>query len=81
LAEPGQITSDYKKQKSSPKLKNILLFRSCKSVACSAVSRPHEGRFAVVTKRWAGDAMDALGVRRNFAPDEIAGAYGQVVWS
>src|SRR5438105_9269166 len=26
----------------------------------SAVSCPHEGRFAVVTKRWARDAMDAL---------------------
>ena len=25
-----------------------------------AVSRPHEGRFAIVTNRWALDAMDVL---------------------
>jgi len=40
----------------------------------SAVSRPHEGRFAVVTKRWARDAMDALASGVIFTPDEIARA-------
>jgi len=29
-----------------------------------AVPRPREGRFAIVTKRWARDAMDACCVRR-----------------
>ena len=41
---------------------------------------PHEGRFAIVTMRWAGDAMDALvqaRVRRRRWPK----AYGEVVWS
>jgi len=28
---------------------------------------PHEGRFAIVTERWAGDAMGAAGVRRTCA--------------
>jgi hypothetical protein len=32
-----------------------------------ASSAPHEGRFAIVTKRWAEDAVDATG-----APDECA---------
>ena len=37
---------------------------------------PSEGRFAIVTKRWARDAMDAA-----VSPDEAAAAYGKVVWS
>jgi hypothetical protein len=42
---------------------------------------PPEGRFAIVTMRWAGDAMDALASGVFFAPDENAKAYGEVVWS
>jgi hypothetical protein len=30
------------------------------SASTPAVSRPPEGRFAIVTKRWARDAVDAL---------------------
>ena len=41
---------------------------------------PHEGRFAIVTKRRAGVVMDALASAVS-APDENAEAYGQVVWS
>jgi hypothetical protein len=40
------------------------------------VFRPHEGRFAIVTKRWAEDAMDATAQATN-APV----ADGEVVWS
>jgi hypothetical protein len=41
---------------------------------------PHEGRFAIVTERWAWDAMDAV-ASGGFLPDEIVAAYGKVVWS
>ena len=41
---------------------------------------PHEGRFAIVTMRWAEVVMDALASGVS-APDENAEAYGQVVWS
>jgi hypothetical protein len=44
------------------------------------VFRPPEGRIAIVTERWAWDAMDAAASGR-FLPDEIAAAYGEVVWS
>ena len=47
-----------------------------------AILGPHEGRFAIVTKRRAGDVMDAAASGALFCvPDENAGAYGQVVWS
>ena len=39
-----------------------------------------EGRFAVVTKRWVQDAMDAA-ASGAFALDETPAAYGEVVWS
>ena len=42
---------------------------------------PHEGRFAIVTMRWAGDAVDALASGALLTPDENARAYGEVVWS
>ena|SRR5436190_14227864 len=41
---------------------------------------PSEGRVAIVTKRWARDAMDAA-ASGGLPPDEIAAAYGEVVWS
>jgi hypothetical protein len=39
-------------------------------------SARQEGRFAIVTKRWAEDAVDANG-----ATDECAGADGKAMWS
>ena len=66
---------------SSPKIKNISLFQKCKSWHLFGQPGPHEGRFAIVTMRWAGAAMDALASGVFFAPDENAEAYGEVVWS
>src|SRR5262245_25472402 len=42
---------------------------------------PSEGRFAIVTTRWARDAMDAVASGRLCLPDENAATYGEVVWS
>jgi hypothetical protein len=44
---------------SSPQSKNISLYRNYDLQYKSPVPRPHEGRFAIVTMRWAQDAMDA----------------------
>src|SRR6266568_4049907 len=66
---------------SSPKIKNISLHNSENQNYNLAHPGPHEGRFAIVTMRWAGDAMDALASGAIFAPDENAEAYGEVVWS
>ena len=66
---------------SIPQSKNIPLVTSGKSLIIFAPPGPHEGRFAIVTMRRAGDAMDALASGVFFAPDENAEAYGQVVWS
>lgn len=47
-----------------------------------AVSRPTEGRIAIVMARWARDAMDAAASGSIVVePDENAAAYGKVVWS
>jgi hypothetical protein len=47
-----------------------------------AILGPHEGRFAIVTMRWAEDVMDASASgERLSSPDENVEAYGQVVWS
>jgi hypothetical protein len=45
---------------SSPEIKNIPLVMSGKSLAGVAHPGPHEGRFAIVTKRRAGYVMDAF---------------------
>ena len=52
---------------SSPEIKNIPLVTSGKSLAGVAHPGPHEGRFAIVTKRRAGIVMDASasGVREH----------------
>jgi hypothetical protein len=42
----------------------------------AVVPRPLEGRFAIVTKRWARDAMDASAQKANDVE-----ADGEVVWS
>ena len=64
MAKPGQITSDFQKL-SSPQSKNISLHISVNQNYNLRHPGPHEGRFAIVTKRRAGDVMDALasGVR------------------
>ena len=49
---------------SSPFCKNISLDISGNQNYSFAVSRPHEGRIAIVTTRWARDAMDAAAPRR-----------------
>jgi hypothetical protein len=46
-----------------------------------AVPSPHEGRFAIVTIRWAWDAMDAAASGGLCSPDETFAADGEVVWS
>ena len=48
----------------------------------AAVSCPTEGRIAIVTTRWARDAMDAAASGSIvIKPDESAAADGEVVWS
>ena len=81
LAEPGQITSDFQKSCQAPKSKIFRLSFRANQKYNSAHPGPHEGRFAIVTKRRAGDVMDALasGVREHAGRN--AEAYGQVVWS
>src|SRR5688572_17805740 len=49
---------------SSPEIKNISLAISVNQNYKSAVSCPPEGRIAIVTTRWARDAMDAAVQRR-----------------
>ena len=65
---------------SSPEMKNILRYRRFNQAHNSACPGPSEGRFAVGTKRWAWDAMDAA-ASGALAPDENAAAYGEIVWS
>jgi hypothetical protein len=48
-------------------------------IACTL--GPPEGRVAIVTIRWARDAMDVAGVRHVRMPGETFAAYGEVVWS
>src|SRR2546430_17206459 len=45
-------------------------------IISNAVSCPPEGRIAIVTTRWARDAMDAA-----FSTANGSAAYGEVVWS
>ena len=46
----------------------------------AAIPHPHEGRFAIVTKRWARVAMDASVAARFCRVDETTGADGEAVW-
>jgi hypothetical protein len=66
-----QITFWFSESLSSPQSKNILLSISANQNYIPTHPGPHEGRFAIVTKRRAGDVMDvsASGVRLS-APDE-----------
>ena len=48
----------------------------------AATLSPPEGRFAIVTKRWARDAMAAAGVSvMQIARTKTLAADGEVVWS
>src|SRR5262249_841097 len=50
-----------------------------KYVACTL--SPPEGRFAIVTTRWARDAMDAVASGEALHRTKTFAAYGEVVWS
>src|SRR5256885_16093736 len=55
-----RLTSDFRKSCQAPKSKIFRFSRRGKSVHLLDQPGPHEGRFAIVTMRWAGDAVDAL---------------------
>ena len=76
----GESASDFRNV-SSPGIKNIPLHVGQITDLILRIPAHTRGRFAIVTMRWAGDAMDALASGVFFAPDENAEAYGQVVWS
>src|SRR5437016_6234780 len=77
----GKSLLIVRNKKSSPKFKNILLFGNPKSALELAPSRARK-RGVSRSSRTLGRGCDGrFGVRRDFTPDEIATAYGQVVWS
>ena len=57
-------------------MKNISLFTKGKSLALIAHPGPHEGRFAIVTTRRAGIAMDAGGFTRRRKPSRTVKSCG-----
>jgi hypothetical protein len=75
LAELGQTNFRLSEIVSSPKIKNIPLVTSGKSLAGVAHPSPHEGRFAIVTKRRAGYVMDAF-VQRTTGQERTAKSCG-----
>jgi hypothetical protein len=81
IQHDGQITSDFQKSCQAPKSKIFRWSWRANHWHHSRTPGPHEGRFAIVTKRRAGDVMDASASGAFFAPDENAEAYGEVVWS
>src|SRR6266576_6115242 len=81
----GQITSAFRctsKRVHPPSQKFSAFAVGQINFRTRAVSCPPEGRIAIVTTRWARDAMDAVASGSIiFGPDESAAAYGEVVWS
>jgi hypothetical protein len=81
----NQLRAFREIQKSSPSRKKFSLSPSGKTSLEIRASRApiEEGRIAIVTTRWARDAMDADGVRRDFwsRRTRTLSAYGEVVWS
>jgi hypothetical protein len=69
-----QISSDYRKSCQALNAKIFRLPFPKIRIITNPVSRPQEGRIAIVTTRWARDAMDAA------VKGEWSAAYGQVVW-
>ena len=74
IQHDGQIST---KVESSPARENYSVYKNSDFRHRLPVRCLHEGRFAIVTKRWAGDAMDAAGVRRVRSPDENVGSVRQ----
>jgi hypothetical protein len=72
----GKSISDFQKSCQAPESKIFRWSRPGKSVHFFRVSRPPEGRIAIVTTRWAQDAMDAAVSTANGSA-----AYGEVVWT
>src|SRR5437773_4757127 len=66
---------------SSPEMKNILLHNSGNQNYNFAHPGPPEGRFAIVTMRWAGMRWTPLFQARASVQDDGTKAYGEVVWS
>jgi hypothetical protein len=60
LAKPRQINSVIRKSCQAPKSKIFRLPNSANQNYKGAILGPHEGRFAIVTKRRAEGVMDAL---------------------
>ena len=60
---------------SSPSIKNILLYRNCKSVHNSPSPRLQEGTLALVTERWRGLRWPLW--RQVISPDETFAADGR----
>ena len=62
---PQASDSDFQKSCQAPESKIFRWSRRANHWHIFGHPGPHEGRFAIVTMRWAGDAMDALasGVR------------------
>jgi hypothetical protein len=81
----GQITSAFRR--TSKRVQSLSQKFSAFAVGqinfrTRAVSGPPEGRIAIVTTRWARDAMDVVASGLIIiGPDESAAAYGEVVWS
>src|SRR5262245_59102671 len=61
-------------------MKNIRLYRIDGQVHNLRRIGPCEGRFAIVTMRWA-EMRWTLAASGDLSPDENAAAYGEVVWS
>jgi len=66
---------------SSPAIKNISVYKNSDFRHNSPVSRPHEGRFAIVTDRWAGMRWAQPASGGGFRWTRTRAAYGKVVWS
>src|SRR6266516_4398677 len=77
----GRHPSDFRNSCQAPKSKIFRFSRRGKSVHLLDQPGPHEGRFAIVTMRWAGLRWTLWRQVYFFAPDENAEAYGEVVWS
>src|SRR5947208_15319107 len=66
---------------SSPGIKNISLNNSGNQNYNFRHPGPPEGRFAIVTMRWAGMRWTPLFQSRASVQDDGTKAYGEVVWS
>ena len=80
LAKPGKLLRITRSKSQAPNSKIFCFSETPNQRYHSRVSCPQEGRFAIVTD--VGRGMRWTSWRQAiFSPDEIAKAYGQVVWS